>query len=163
MLSQIIFIFIFFKGLCRAKLKGTAVVKLQTIVLVETIDYHGHPRNSGGDPIKAELTVTDSEKSQNQTSSASTSVKDLENGIYEVIFRPAAAGKYALKISVFERPIKDFPLLFEVTEHNTPIKVYGHRGSGKDEFHQPVAVAVDDHGMIYVVDTGNCRIKVNFA
>ncbi|XP_008212395.1 tripartite motif-containing 2 protein-like isoform X1 [Nasonia vitripennis] len=147
-------------SLCRAQLKDTAVVKLQTTVLVETVDYHGHPRNAGGDPIGAELGLSDESESQNQNSSVTTEVKDLENGTYEVIFRPKVAGRYALRISVFERPIKDYPLFFDVTEHNEPIKVYGHRGSGKDEFHQPVAVAVDDNGIIYIVDTGNSRIKV---
>jgi hypothetical protein len=42
--------------------------------------------------------------------------------------------------------------------------VYGSRGSGKDEFLQPVAVTVDeaDGGTVYVVDTGNSRIKVRY-
>ncbi|XP_011506547.1 PREDICTED: tripartite motif-containing protein 2-like isoform X2 [Ceratosolen solmsi marchali] len=146
-------------GLCRAKLRDTAVVKLQNAVLVETVDYHGLPRNTGGDPIGAELTVTDNTQSQNENS-VETEVKDLENGIYEIRFRPTVAGHYALKISVFERTIKDYPLFFDVTEHNEPIKCYGHRGSGKEEFHQPVAVAVDDNGIVYIVDTGNSRIKV---
>lgn len=34
--------------------------------------------------------------------------------------------------------------MLEVSEHNNPVKVYGTRGSGKDEFLQPVAVAVDN-------------------
>lgn len=141
-------------------MRDTAVVKLQTIALVETVDYHGHPRSAGGDPISTELTLSDGNPLRSQNSSIDTEIKDLENGTYEVIFRPVTAGRYALKISVFERPIKDYPLFFDVTEHNEPLQVYGHRGSGKDEFHQPVAVAVDDNGMIYIVDTGNSRIKV---
>nr|CAD7396857.1 unnamed protein product [Timema poppensis] len=65
-----------------------------------------------------------------------------------------------MKVSVLERPIKDFPLFFDVTEHNNPVAVYGCRGSGKDEFLQPVAIAIDDEeGTVYVVDTGNSRIK----
>lgn len=76
------------------------------------------------------------------------------------MFRPPSASRYILKLSVFERPIKDYPLFFDATEHNEPIKIYGRRGIGKDEFHQPVAVAVDDDGMIYILDTGNSRIKV---
>jgi tripartite motif-containing protein 2/3 len=141
-------------------LRDTAVVKLQTVVLVETVDYHGQPRNAGGDPIGAELNITDNNQLQSQNSSVETEVKDLENGTYEVRFRPKVAGRYALRISVFERTIKDYPLFFDVTEHNEPIKCYGHRGSSKDEFHQPVAVAVDDNGIVYIVDTGNSRIKV---
>ncbi|XP_014210939.1 tripartite motif-containing protein 2-like isoform X2 [Copidosoma floridanum] len=147
-------------GLCRAKLKDTAVVKLQGNVLVDTVDYHGHPRNAGGDPITAELSLANSNQSQNSSAHTETEVKDLENGTYEVRFRPTVAGRYALRISVFERSIKDYPLFFDVTEHNEPVRVYGTRGSGKDEFLQPVAIAIDDNKMVYIVDTGNSRIKV---
>ncbi|XP_034177823.1 tripartite motif-containing protein 2 isoform X1 [Osmia lignaria lignaria] len=147
-------------GSCRARLKDPAIVKLQATVIVETVDYHGHPRNVGGDLITAELTLADSIHSENQSSSIETEIIDLDNGTYEVLFRPPCASRYVLKLSVFERPIKDYPLFFDATEHNEPIKVYGKRGNGKDEFHQPVAVAVDDDGMIYILDTGNSRIKV---
>ena len=146
-------------GLCRASLKDPAIAKLQATVIVETVDYHGHPRNAGGDPIGAELTLADSINPADN-SSVETEVRDLENGTYEVLFRPPSASRYVLKLSVFERPIKDYPLFFNATEHNEPIKTYGRRGSGKDEFHQPVAVAVDDDGLVYVVDSGNSRIKV---
>lgn len=141
-------------------MKDPAIVKLQAAVVVETVDYHGHPRNVGGDLITAELTLADSIHSENQSSSIETEILDLENGTYEVLFRPPSASRYILKLSVFERPIKDYPLFFDATEHNEPIKIYGRRGNGKDEFHQPVAVAVDDDGMIYILDTGNSRIKV---
>ncbi|XP_015602366.1 tripartite motif-containing protein 2 isoform X1 [Cephus cinctus] len=147
-------------GLCRARLKDPAVAKLQATVVVETVDYHGHPRNAGGDPIGAELTLADSINTDNQSTSIETEIKDLEDGSYEVLFRPPSASRYVLKLSVFERPIKDYPVFFDATEHNEPVKIYGRRGHGKDEFHQPVAVAVDDDNMIYVVDTGNSRIKV---
>lgn len=50
---------------------------------------------------------------------------------------------------------------FEVTEHNSPLGEHGCRGSGKTEFLQPVSVTVDmESGLIYVLDTGNSRIKV---
>ena len=89
-------------------------------------------------------------------------IEDVEDGTYRIKFRSPTAGRYMLKLSVFERPIKDCPLFFDVTEHNNPTAVYGLRGSGKDEFLQPVAVAFDesDGGTVYVVDTGNSRIKV---
>lgn len=100
--------------------------------------------------------------SGSESAALDSQIEDIEDGTYRIKFRPPAAGRYVLKLSVFERPIKDCPLFFDVTEHNNPTTVYGSRGSGKDEFLQPVAVAIDeaDGGTIYVVDTGNSRIKV---
>ncbi|XP_015186247.1 PREDICTED: tripartite motif-containing protein 2-like isoform X1 [Polistes dominula] len=147
-------------GLCRARLKDPVIVKLQGVVIVETVDYHGHPRNVGGDPIGAELMLTDNIQSDNQSQSIETEVKDLDNGTYEVLFRPPYASRYILKLSVFERPIKDYPLFFDATEHNEPVRVYGRRGNAENEFHQPVGVAIDDNRNVYILDTGNSRIKV---
>lgn len=149
----------FFLGLCRASLKDQAICKLETIVILETVDYHGHPRNAGGDPINVLLTYADNNNTNTQDI-IDYNINDLDNGIYEIKFRPPKPDNYILKLSVFERPIKDYPLYFTATEHNEPLKIYGKRGSGKDDFHQPVAVAVDDNGIIYVVDSGNSRIKV---
>lgn len=100
--------------------------------------------------------------SGSESTALDSQIEDIEDGTYRIKFRPPAAGRYVLKLSVFERPIKDCPLFFDVTEHNNPMAVYGSRGSGKDEFLQPVAVAIDeaDGGTVYVVDTGNSRIKV---
>lgn len=136
-----------------------AIAKLETTVIVETVDYHGHPKSIGGDPIGVELTLADAQ-SNNQL--IETQVEDLDNGTYEIRFRPPNSARYALRLSVFERPIKDYPLFFNVTKHNEPVKVYGQRGHAIDEFHQPVAVTVDDNCTIYIVDTGNSRIKAKF-
>lgn len=143
-------------GLCTAKLLDTTIVNITATVLVETVDYHGKSRNTGGDPINAEVAHTENE----ETEVIETRVKDLENGKYEVTFRPPKTGLYSLKISVFDRPIKDYPIFFEATEHIDPLQIYGSPESEKEELHQPTAVAVDDDGIVYVVDTGNSRIKV---
>lgn len=130
---------------------------LETTVLLCTVDYHGDLRSTGGDPITAEV------YSENAISNAPlpTRIYDNDDGTYNIAFRPFSPGKYVIKLSVFERPIKDCPLFFDVTEHNNPIQIYGTRGTGKDEFLQPVAVAIDENDQtIYIVDTGNSRIKV---
>lgn len=147
-------------GLCRARLREPAIAKLQTTVIVETIDYHGHPRNTGGDPIDAVLTFAESSGHHNTCNFLETTIRDLQNGTYEVLFRLPSASRYVLKLSVFERNIKDCPMYLTASEHNEPLKIYGKQGQGKDEFYQPTAIAIDENEMIYIVDTGNSRIKV---
>lgn len=105
-------------------------------------------------------------------------IEDCNDGTYKLYFRTVKSGRYGIKISVINRPIKDNPLYFDVSDHNNPIAVYGSRGkyyliysnvfwlcifvgSGKDEFMQPVAVAIDEKDQtVYVLDTGNSRIIV---
>ncbi|XP_021918620.1 tripartite motif-containing protein 3-like isoform X4 [Zootermopsis nevadensis] len=149
-----------FPSLCTAQLNGPVIAQLETTAFLHTVDYHGDPRTSGGDPVTVEVLPLD--VSGSESAALDSQIEDIEDGTYRIKFRPPAAGRYVLKLSVFERPIKDCPLFFDVTEHNNPTSVYGSRGSGKDEFLQPVAVAIDeaDGGTIYVVDTGNSRIKV---
>jgi len=48
-----------------------------------------------------------------------------------------------LNIKIFDRVIRDCPIPIEVSEHNNPVKSFGIRGSGKDGFLQPVAIAID--------------------
>ena len=60
---------------------------------------------------------------------------------------------------IFDRPIKDCPLFFDVTEHNPPLISFGSRGNKDKGFMQPCNVAVDDRNTVYVVDTGNSRVK----
>merc|ERR1711899_51557 len=62
-----------------------------------------------------------------------TDVKDKDDGTYEIKFTAHRPGTYCLKVLIFDRPVKDCPLFCNVT--------------------------VDDLGQVYVVDTGNSRIK----
>lgn len=88
-------------------------------------------------------------------------VIDCDDGTYRILFRAPRGGRYGVKIEVFDRPVKDSPIYFDVSEHNNPVCTYGSKGSGKDEFLQPVAVVIDENdGNMYVLDTGNSRIKV---
>nr|CAD7453141.1 unnamed protein product [Timema tahoe] len=147
-----------FPSLCTATLLDSAVAQLETTAVLHTVDYHGDLRTTGGDPVSVEVIPMLGTSSQSQA--LSTNIEDCDDGTYNITFRPTSPGKYVMKVSVLERPIKDCPLFFDVTEHNNPVAVYGCRGSGKDEFLQPVAIAIDDEeGTVYVVDTGNSRIK----
>lgn len=147
-----------FPSLCTARLEADTVVGIENSVILSTVDYHGELRRTGGDPIQAEMLPVTADCT---SFGSPLKVIDCDDGTYRILFRAPSAGRYGIKISVFERPIKDTPIYFDVTEHNNPVCVYGTRGSGKDEFLQPVAVAVDDvDGSIYVLDTGNSRIKM---
>ena len=99
---------------------------------------------------------------------------DLENGCYEIRFTPLSLGRFCLKVSslhtlslstlsqvfIFGRPIKDCPLMFNVTSHNSPVLSFGRHGSGEAGLIQPCSLALDRESNIYVMDTGNSRIKV---
>lgn len=147
-----------FPSLCTATVdesgSGGVVARLQSSATLTTLDYHGNPRTTGGDPVSAELQSESGE-------CIDTQIEDREDGSYRITFRPPLSGRYVLRISVFQRPIRDNPLFFDVTDHNSPTAEHGSRGSGKSEFLQPVAVTVDyDASSVYVLDTGNSRIKV---
>ncbi|XP_054286500.1 tripartite motif-containing protein 3-like isoform X1 [Macrosteles quadrilineatus] len=132
------------------------VVNLEAVAVLNTVDYHGNARTNGGDPITAEVRA---EGPAADTPAAT--VEDREDGTYFIRFRPSTHGRYSISVSVLDRPVKGSPLQVTVSEHNNPVRSYGSRGSDKDQFLQPVAVAVDNQsGVVYVVDTGNSRVKV---
>ncbi|RZF35365.1 hypothetical protein LSTR_LSTR012572 [Laodelphax striatellus] len=152
-------------------------VNLEATAILSTVDYHGNARTNGGDPITAEVARVNEEDANNADSSVrrsrneeergggggalETEIVDKEDGTYLIKFRPNLPGKYQIKVTVLDRPVRHSPLTIEVSEHNNPVKVFGSRGSGKEEFLQPVAVSVNnDGGAVYVVDTGNSRVKV---
>ena len=47
----------------------------------------------------------------------------------------------------------------EFTTGGRFLRVFGHGGSGRGEFHLPCCVAADPEGPVYVTDTGNSRIE----
>lgn len=148
-----------FPSLCTAKIDEDVVAGIESVCTLTTVDYHGDLRKNGGDPIQVEVSsvMTDS----NCDINLPVRIIDLEDGTYKIYFRAHKPGRYGINICVFDRPIKDTPLYFDVSEHNNPVCTYGTRGTGKDEFMQPVAVAIDDTDRtVYVLDTGNSRIKV---
>ncbi|CAJ0560718.1 unnamed protein product, partial [Mesorhabditis spiculigera] len=113
---------------------------------VNTADVNGKPRNTGGDPISAWLEGDGIEKVQ-------CSVKDNENGSYDVTFRVRDAGDYNLHVKIFGRPVKNSPFLVSVIDHHSP------KWQLAVELKQPTRVCLDGPEF-YVLDTGNNRIRV---
>ena len=140
-----------FPSLCRATME-TAIANLELVARITTIDYNGIVQVRGGDPVNAEI-VDDA------GSKVPLVVEDRDDGTYEVKFTAHRSGTYCLKVMIFDRPIKDCPLFFDVTEHNPPLISFGSRGTKDKGFMQPCNVAVDDRNTVYVVDTGNSRVK----
>jgi len=141
-----------FPSLCRVTME-TAVRHLRTKARVQTIDYHGQLQVLGGDPVTATLTSETGDTTV-------VDVKDNEDGTYEAAFTPQTSGTFCLKVLIFGRPVKDCPLFFEVTEHNAPVLSFGGRGQGDSGFVQPCSLTLDQNDNLFVVDTGNSRIKV---
>ncbi|CAH1772261.1 unnamed protein product [Owenia fusiformis] len=141
-----------FPALSTAKV-GKSVTHIKNTVLVNTVDLHGSPRTTGGDPV---VSILKTEQGQN----VETKIKDNEDGTYAITFTTTTAGRHKLVVSIFDRPIKESPFLIESSTHNNPVLKYGTRGSGSCHFTQPVGVCVDKENNIYVLDTGNSRIKV---
>ncbi|KAJ8968665.1 hypothetical protein NQ317_009741 [Molorchus minor] len=134
-----------FPSLCAAHLEGTTISGIENCVTLKTVDYHGNARKTGGDPVQAELLPVTTEEVEQQ--SFPCGVMDCDDGTYKVYFRAPKAGRI---------------IRCTLTLPNIIIRVYLRlAGSGKDEFMQPVAVAIDERDQtVYVLDTGNSRIKV---
>ncbi|BET03393.1 IG_FLMN [Nesidiocoris tenuis] len=150
-----------FPSLSRIELLGDCVVNLETTILLTSYDYEGVQRSDGGDPVHVSVLPLHERQNDLSPEPLPATVTDLEDGTYHIKFRPPKEGDYKVQVCVVDRPVGKGPLIVSATKHNNPITVYGSRGSGKDQFFQPVAVTYDSStDLIYVVDTGNCRIKV---
>lgn len=142
-----------FPSLCQASV-GKCSAHLRSVALVTTYDYNGLRQRFGGDPVSAELKHEDG-------SSVSTRVIDNRDGTYEVHFVPLKGGSYSMRVAIFGRPIKTYPVDFEASDHINPLCIYGCRGSDTHQFNQPVGLTVSPaDGRVYILDTGNGRIKV---
>ncbi|GAB6029536.1 hypothetical protein CHUAL_005286 [Chamberlinius hualienensis] len=145
-----------FPALCTAELSSTAIAHLMTSLTVTTVDYHGDTRTSGGDPVSATVTPC-----RDTSSLLKVTIADCKDGTYQVQFTPQNVGKHQIRTTIFDRPIKSVPLIIDVDEHNSPVKIFGCKGSGIDCLNQPVDIAFDmKKDEIYVTDTANSRIKV---
>ncbi|XP_064641836.1 tripartite motif-containing protein 2-like isoform X2 [Lineus longissimus] len=129
-----------------------AVTHLKSSVLITTVDYHGNPRTTGGDPIHVELRNEKNESLQ-------VRLTDSDDGTYKISYTAFTSGKHRLSVNIFDRPIKDSPFVIDISEHNNPVARFGSRGTNISNFVQPVNVVVDRTDKVYVLDTGNSRIK----
>ena len=141
-----------FPALSSAKVFPTTA-HLRSSIRINTVDYHGNPRMTGGDPLEVELKTEKGDSVEHK-------IKDNEDGSYDVLFLPQKPGKLKLSITIFSRPIRDSPYTIDVLDHINPVARFGSRGSGRDNFSQPVRLCVGQEDTIYVLDTGNSRIKV---
>lgn len=136
-----------------------AVAHLRSTVSVTTVDYHGNPRTSGGDPLTAEL-----KSSTKGDAAAPVDVQDNDDGTYTLSFTPISVGEHQLMIKIFDRPIKDSPFTVDVTNHIEFVEKFGGSGQGavaSSSMKQPVSVAVSvNAGEVYVLDAGNSRVVV---
>ena len=114
----------------------TAIAHLEMVARVTTIDYNGEVQGTGGDPVTA--IVVDDKGEQ-----VPTKIKDKGDGTYEVRYTAHRPGTYCLKVLIFDRPIKDCPLFFDVTDHNPPLISFGCKGTKEKGFMQPCGVTVD--------------------
>ncbi|BFZ22864.1 hypothetical protein BsWGS_25902 [Bradybaena similaris] len=141
-----------FPALTTAEVKR-AVAHLRALVKIHTVDYHGNPRSSGGDPVTVEIRNEKGELVESK-------VKDNDDGSYEVLYLPSKPGKLKMSVSIFNRPIKDSPFVIDVSEHIEPVWRFGCRGTAIEHFNQPTRIASGPDDVIYILDTGNSRIKV---
>lgn len=143
-----------FPSLCEATV-GKCIAKMRTSATIVTYDYSGESQPNGGDLVTATLIAID------DNINVPVRIIDNNNGTYEAQFIAPKGGTYHLNVTIFGRPIKTYPVEFEASVHVNPICIYGTRGSGDHSFLQPVAVAINDtNNQVYVLDTGNCRIKI---
>lgn len=139
-------------SLCRCSME-TAIANLSVTAKVTTLDYHGCLQDHGGDPVTSIVHDNNGDEVQSE-------VVDKEDGTYEIKFTPRKIGTYSLKVTIFNRPIKDCPLFFDVTPHNPPVISFGSRGTKEKGFVQPCNVTADKAlKHLYVIDTGNSRVK----
>jgi tripartite motif-containing protein 2/3 len=141
-----------FPPLCTAT-AGILVCHLKCIVTITAVDFHGNMKTSGGDPVTASLQTEKGE-------AVPFELLDLGTGTYTVTFQAKMPGKHKMCINIFDRPIKDSPLALIVSEHNNPVMKIGRKGSGNLDLLQPVSVVSDASDNMFILDTGNNRIKV---
>ncbi|VDM97092.1 unnamed protein product [Thelazia callipaeda] len=156
-----------FPGQCIVELLNTASVYTETRLMLTTYDVNGKRRNSGGDPVKVEIFKKESGQhmleENTDTVKAKTIgavIRDDEDGTYSICFKAYESCEYLVHVTIFGRPIKNNHFLVNVSSHHCPLWHFGTHGSGALQLDQPVKICQDGREHIYILDTGNNRIKV---
>ncbi|VDN58168.1 unnamed protein product [Dracunculus medinensis] len=151
-----------FPGQCSLHETDTSSVHTETRLLLTTCDVNGKFRTNGGDPVKAE--VVKKRDKEDMVSSEShaigATIIDNDDGTYIITFKPNEPGQYSVAVSIFGRPVKNSPFTISVSHHHSPRWQFGCQGSGPLQLNQPVKIAQDCKGYMYILDTGNNRIKI---
>uniref|UniRef100_A0AAF5PXK8 Uncharacterized protein n=1 Tax=Wuchereria bancrofti TaxID=6293 RepID=A0AAF5PXK8_WUCBA len=155
-----------FPGQCVIELLDTSGVCTETHLMLTTYDVSGKRRNSGGDPVRVEVVKA---KLGRQSSGESVgekveiidaTIKDEEDGTYSICFKAYEPCEYLIRVTIFGRPVKNSPFSVNVSSHHCPKWHFGSHGTGALQLNQPVKVFQDIREQIYILDTGNNRIKV---
>lgn len=149
-----------FPGLCTIELLGMSSSHIRTYLLLRTFSVDGKRRNSGGDPVTVRVTPKNATSEESNELEVGVTVDDQDDGTCKISFRTSMAGDYLVWVEIFDRPVKNSPLLVSVSSHHSPIWQFGSDGSGRLQLKQPTKICQDKKGAFYILDTGNNRIKV---
>ncbi|VDM39410.1 unnamed protein product [Toxocara canis] len=148
-----------FPGQCIVELNDSASVHTETRLLLTTFDVDGKRRSGGGDPVKAEVCKSTT-TGPNDEEPIKAVIRDNDNGTYTILFRVCESGEYVARVTIFGRSIKNSPFPVSVSAHHSPKWQFGSFGSGSNQLNQPVKICQDPKGYMYILDTGNNRIKL---
>ncbi|CAG9529539.1 unnamed protein product [Cercopithifilaria johnstoni] len=156
-----------FPGQCIVELIDTSSVCTETHLILTTYDVSGKRRNSGGDPVKVEIVKaklgqqsSGEDSSTEKVETIDAMIKDEEDGTYSICFKAYEPCEYLIRVTIFGRPVKNSPFSVNVSSHHCPKWHFGSHGAGALQLNQPVKVFQDSREQIYILDTGNNRIKV---
>lgn len=155
-----------FPGQCVIELLDTSGVCTETHLMLTTYDVSGKRRNNGGDPVRVEVVKaklgrqTSGESVDEKVEIIDATIKDEEDGTYSICFKAYEPCEYLICVTIFGRPVKNSPFSVNVSSHHCPKWHFGSHGAGALQLNQPVKVFQDIREQIYILDTGNNRIKV---
>ncbi|XP_071950401.1 uncharacterized protein [Antedon mediterranea] len=88
---------------------GPAFVEEKCIISIQATDYMGEKNLTGGDIIRATLITPDKTPTE-------AIVADMDNGCYQVTFKPSCDGEYIMHLYVFEEELPESPYTISTTK-----------------------------------------------